>query len=133
MLKTVSFLMLFFPIYVMSQNNNIGNVEIIQDARIDDLVNTHIAINKKFKQNGYRIQIFFDSGNNSKSAAYKAKSDFLTLYPDIESYVVFESPYYKVRVGNFRTRLDAQRFLNVISSHYTNAFIVKDVIDYPQL
>lgn len=122
----------FLPIIILAQSqNNIGDVQIIQDDRVVELVEKHIAINKKFKKNGYRIQIFFDSGNNSKNGAYKAKTDFLMQHPNVETYVIFESPFYKVRIGNFRSRLEAQSFLNNISSQYSNAFIVKDIIDYP--
>ncbi len=133
----LKFFILFFlalPIAAIAQNQNIkGNVQIIQDNRITELVDKHIAINKKFQKNGYRIQIFFDSGNNSKNAAYAVKTEFLMKHPNVDTYVIFESPFYKVRVGNFRTRLDAQCFLNNISSLYTNAFIVKDMIDYPDI
>jgi len=120
-------------ILVKAQNSSVGNVEIFQDDRISGLIEKHIAINSKFKKQGYRIQIYFDSGNNSKNGAYTAKSSFLSRYPDVEAYVSFESPFYKVRVGNFRTRLDAFCFLNHIAAHYTNAFIVKGEIDFPPL
>ncbi|HRS54065.1 MAG TPA: SPOR domain-containing protein, partial [Bacteroidales bacterium] len=75
--------------------------------------------------------IYFDSGNNSKSRAYEVKHSFTLNYPDVDVYILFEAPYYKVRVGNFRTRLDAYSFFRKISAKYPDAFIVKDFIDYP--
>ena len=80
---------------------------------------------------GFRIQIFFDSGNNSKTKAQSIYEEFKAKYPDIGAYLSFKSPNYKVRVGDFRTRLDAQRFLNEIIAEYPSAWIVADMIRFP--
>ena len=113
-----------------------GKIEIIvQDTRINTLVSKHIAFNEsRGSIRGFRIQIFFDSGNNSKSKANSAMSEFKAAHPDIGAYLLFQEPNFKVRVGDFRSRMDAQRFLHKIAEDLPNAFIVKDdEINYPNL
>ena len=111
-----------------------GHVQIIQDERVDLLVSKHIQVNQNRKGiEGYRIQIFFDSGNNSKTKAESIYEGFKAKYPDVGAYLSFKSPNYKVRVGDFRTRLDAQRFLNEIITEYPNAWIIADMINLPNV
>jgi len=113
-----------------------GKVEVItQDVRINTLISKHIAFNEnKACIKGFRIQIFFDSGNNSKSGAVTAINEFKNKYSKTEAYLTFQEPNYKVRVGDFRTRMDAQRFLHKIIEEYPNAFIVIDnEINLPNL
>jgi SPOR domain len=111
-----------------------GNVQIIQDEKVDLLVSKHIQINQNRKGiEGFRIQIFFDSGNNSKTKAESIYEGFKAKYPEMGAYLSFKSPNYKVRVGDFRTRLDAQRFLNEIITEYPNAWIIADMIKLPNV
>jgi hypothetical protein len=133
-LSTVIFLFLLgiFPGNTSAQKADTitGTLQINQDMRVNVLLNKHIEINQvKQTIDGFRIQVFFDSGNNSKSKAQAALDEFVARYPKIMAYLTFKSPNYKVRVGDFRTRLDAQRFLNEIIADYPNAFIITDQIN----
>jgi hypothetical protein len=111
-----------------------GHILIIQDNRVDLLVSKHVQINQNRKGiEGYRIQIFFDSGNNSKTKAQSIYEGFKAKYPEVKAYLSFKSPNYKVRVGDYRTRLDAQRFLNDIIIEYPNAWIIADLINLPSV
>lgn len=111
-----------------------GHIQVIQDDRVDLLVSKHIQINQNRNgMEGYKIQIFFDSGNNSKTKAQSIYEGFKAKYPDVRVYLSFKSPNYKVRVGDFRTRLDAQRFLNDIIDEYPNAWIIADMINLPKV
>jgi hypothetical protein len=127
---------LFSGIYTCFSQKT-GNVDlIIQDTRISSLVEKHMAFNENRGSinNGFRIQIFFDSGNNSKNKAITLMNEFKSKHPKTEAYLMFSEPNYKVRVGDFRSRMDAQRFLAKISDEYPNAFIVKDCsVNYPNL
>jgi len=128
--------LLTWPCFSMGQNPDSLMVEseIIQDARVDLLVKKHIQINQAINaMDGYRIQLFSDSGNNSKTAAQAVQDEFLVKYPETGVYLTFKSPNYKVRIGDFRTRLDAQRFLNEIAVDYPNAFIIADQINLPKV
>jgi hypothetical protein len=115
-------------------NKGNGHIQVIQDDKVDLLVSKHIQINQNRNGiDGYRIQIFFDSGNNSKTKAQSIYEGFKAKYPDVRAYLSFKSPNYKVRVGDFRTRLDAQRFLNEIIDEYPNAWIIADMIGLPKV
>jgi hypothetical protein len=109
-----------------------GSVTIIQDSRIDSL----LVLNKKMNEKnphieGWRINIFFESGNNSKKMAIDTKAKFVQSYTDVPCYVVFQEPYYKVRVGDYRTRMEAEKLLKEIVAEYPNAFVVEDEINFP--
>ena len=69
-------------------NKEKGHIQIIQDEKVDLLVSKHIQINQNKKGiEGYRIQIFFDSGNNSKTKAQSIYEGFKAKYPDIRAYL----------------------------------------------
>ena len=107
--------------------------EIVQDPRIDQLVSKHIKVNQELvTMDGFRIQLFSDSGNNSKTRAQVLQEELLVKYPEMGVYLTFKSPNYKIRLGDFRTKLDAQRILNQIAVDYPNAFIVSDQINLPK-
>lgn len=128
-------LLLALPVILRAQHHAADTVKggIIQDARVDLLVGKHIQVNESLKtMEGFRIQLFSDSGNNSKTKAQAAHDEFQSRFPDIGVYLTFKSPNYKVRVGDFRTKLDAQRFLNEITADYSNAFIITDQINLPK-
>lgn len=111
-----------------------GDVVVYQDARIDSLVKQHITLNKAFPGiDGYRVMIFFDAGNNSKDTAYRVMIEFNEEYPDVPAYISFNPPYYRVRVGDFRTELEAVRFRNKIKWDYPNAWVVNTTIQLPKL
>ena len=111
-----------------------GSVTIYQDKLVDELIQKQVKLNESGNsQDGYRIQIFSDSGNNSKAKAQTAMDEFLAKHPEMKAYLVFKSPNYKVKVGDFRNKLDAIRYLNEISADFPNAFIISDLINLPQV
>lgn len=109
------------------------STEVIRDPAIDRLVEKHIQVNQRNGGvSGYRIQIFFDSGNNSKTRAQSSYETFSARYPEIRAYLTFKAPNYKVRVGDFRTRLDAVRFLQEILPDYPGAYVIACQIRLPK-
>lgn len=107
-----------------------GQVNIIQDYRIKSLVNKQIRIDDRTPGSaGYRIQIYFESGSQARTKANEVKSEFLTYYPDVAAYMSYEQPFFKIRVGDFRSMLEAQGFKNIIAASFPNAFIVSDRIN----
>lgn len=110
-----------------------AGTEVICDPAITSLMDKHILVNEKLNgMPGYRIQIFFDSGNNSKTRGQAVYEAFSARYPEIRAYLTFIAPNYKVRVGDFRTRLDAVRFLQEILPDYPGAYVVTDQIHLPK-
>lgn len=104
------------------------------DPRISDLLQLHIAYNAAFPvMPGYRIQLFMESGNTALEKAEKVIETFEDKYSNIPAYITFGEPYYRVRIGDFRTRLEAVKFLNKIQRTYPQAWVVKDKIYFPLL
>ncbi len=119
---------------VYGQNANQGNISINSDPRIEELVKLHVAYNEAFPfMPGYRIQIFMESGNEALNQAEKVKEVFNEKYKNNNAYLIFVAPYYRVRVGDFRTRLEAEKFLQQIIRKYPNAWVIKDEINFPEL
>jgi hypothetical protein len=106
-----------------------GNVEVVQDEKITLLADQYRKMSLSNPEvDGYRVQIFFDSGSNSKNKAASIKGEFETVYPGIKSYLSYKEPYYRVRVGDFRTLIEAVGFQKKIAADYPNSFPVKDKI-----
>ena len=130
--KKIFLLIIFYVFNCSILKSQSENIKIIPESGIQELVNKHIEYNKEKETiSGYRLQIYFDSGNYSKSNAINVRTKFIETYPETKAYVIFNSPNYIVRVGNFRTRLEATAFLHNIGMNYPEAYIVKDDIELP--
>lgn len=118
---------------MVAQETNQNSPVVIADARIDSLVNLHIEHNKRYPVfQGYRIQILKASGNDALTLTEEAKTKFMKKYTDTPVYLTFDEPYYRVRVGDFRTRLEAEKFLKKISRKYPGAWVIQDYINFPK-
>ncbi|MEL7585452.1 MAG: SPOR domain-containing protein [Prolixibacteraceae bacterium] len=110
------------------------NLDVRQDSRVDSLLLNHIRQNqRKAGTEGFRVEIFFSSGSKARENAMRKKTEFLRSFPDQTAYMSFQSPNFKVRVGDCRTKSEALKLKEEIRSHYPNAFIVPDVIQFPKL
>ncbi|MFD1062344.1 SPOR domain-containing protein [Winogradskyella litorisediminis] len=96
-----------------------GTVNIEQPKAIDQL----LEYKKDIKTvETYKIQIY---SGDSASGAENAKSKFMSSFGEWPIEMVFNTPNYKIWVGNFRNRLEADRALLRIKKNYMNAFIFK--------
>ncbi len=82
--------------------------------------------NKGRKSSVYRIRIFFDNSQNARNVSTEVVDTFKVYYPDIPVYRSYSNPYFKVTVGDFRTKSDAMRFLEAIRPKYPTVFLVKE-------
>jgi len=105
-----------------------ASLNFINAERIDDLL-----IKKKRrssnKVNVFRIQLY--SGNRSGST--ETKNRFKKLYPNVLVETSYEQPYFKTKVNTLRSRLDAEKTLNIYKKHFKNAFIFEEDIDIDKL
>ncbi|MCB0410108.1 MAG: SPOR domain-containing protein [Flavobacteriales bacterium] len=83
-----------------------------------------------FKQEGYRVQIF---SGNKKQPAKEMKAKYISLHHKNKAHEIYQQPYFKVRVGDFRTKLEALAFQKELAIHFPNCFIVKDEIEIEEL
>ncbi len=110
------------------------NVVIYADPRVERLLEIKTINQKEYPGiMGFRIQLFYGSGARSRKQAGEVQAEFLKLYPQIGCYEVFQTPNFKVRVGDFRTKLEAKKFLNDLREDFPDAYIVKDKIQLPDL
>jgi hypothetical protein len=101
-----------------------------EDARIMQLAAKYDEYNRKKEfTDGYRIQIMY---TDIRSDAYKNKGQMYKDFPDLSSYVEYEEPYYKLRIGDFKTRLEATYYMQQVTPLFSGAFIVKDKIKIKQ-
>ena len=124
-LLIITFTIFIYATQGMAQSSE-GNVKIRTNPNIDKLVNERIAFNKANKtMPGYRIQLFY----GSEKSALKERDRFKQLFPDIRAKIVFSSPEWKVQVGNYLTRLDADSDLIEIKKHFPAAIVLQTDID----
>ncbi len=117
----------------LNYNVKKGKMTLHQDARIDKLgefVRSGETSVEGVKIKGYRIVIFFDQ---DKSVVAQQKANFLSRYNDHKAYIDYVAPNYLVRVGNFRTRLEAEALKAEILVYFPTAVVVADKIQLPEL
>ena len=102
-----------------------SNIE--SDFGLDRMLRLHIENNAKIKLvNGFRIQIY--SGSNQKESA-QTRLEFLELFPNVPVFSLYERPYFKVRAGEFTSRLEVEAFLKTVKQYFQGAFIVPDKVE----
>jgi hypothetical protein len=114
-------------------NDKKGEVKVVKDDRIQALtefVGTPQKSDPGVKIKGFRVQIFFDS---DKDLVNQKRSDYLAQHRENPAYVDYLAPNFRLRVGNFRTRLQAQEWEHELLTTFPDAIIVEDWIDLPQL
>ena len=120
---------LFFPFSLFSQDFNQKNIKYEDD--IDSLIIKHQEINYlKNGIDGWRVQLAFKS---TKEEIRASRLDFINKYPEIDTYLTYSSPYYKISVGNFREKIDALKLKDKIKREYIEAYPVPTIIPISEL
>ena len=106
-----------FCLNTQSQNSTVN-----QDPKFEQLLNEKRKINTSLTVNdSYKIQVYSGGSENAK----KILNDFKQNFIDIDATIVFNTPNYKVWVGNFKTRIEAERNLVTIKDRYKNVLLIK--------
>ncbi|MBN4070112.1 SPOR domain-containing protein [Olleya sp. AH-315-F22] len=96
-----------------------GVVIVNQDKQIDALLKLKKDINRT--EANYKIQIY----NGDREGAEKSRIEFRKSFSDWSTNMKYETPNYKIWIGNFKTRLEADRALLKVKKKFRNAFIFK--------
>jgi hypothetical protein len=109
-----------------------STVVVHKDPRIDVLIKKKAAINKATTNvartmRGYRLLVV---NTNSRDEAIAAKTKVYTYFPELKAYLQYQSPYFKLRAGNFKTRGEAEKYRKAMASMFSKGvFIVNDIIE----
>ncbi|MEO7979103.1 SPOR domain-containing protein [Flavobacterium sp.] len=115
---------LLFTITLSFHNINAQehNITIKQDPEFEQLLNDKRKINASITTNDtYKIQIFSGKSDEAK----KTLTSFKREFNNIDGTIIFQTPNYKVLVGNFKTRIEAERNLEEIKKSYKSVFLLK--------
>ncbi len=107
------------------------DVAVHQSASIQAAMNSHFETNTDKPLTGYRVRIFFDNSQTARTNSETTLNDFAKEHPEVVAYRSYTNPYFKVTVGDFRTKSEAMELLQKIKGDYPSAFIVKENINFP--
>lgn len=115
-----------------------GKVEVDKDPKVDSLIGNYLVGGKKNSAEpasssssyGYRIQIF--SGSDRKGA-YSAQTKFQDRFPETRTYISYRDPNFKVKVGDFRSRLEAEKMIQELKPAFNGLYIISEKINLPKL
>lgn len=121
-----------------------GQVTVIKDPLIDSLIARRILLEQLpagatntstvpskgsgaiISLMGYRVQVYYGA---DRREMYSEQARFKSEYPRLNTYITYKEPNYYLRVGDFRTRLDAQKFMNELRPSFPTLFIFKEKIN----
>ncbi len=101
-------------------------VSLESDMDLAFLLDAHLDKNMHcYYSQGFRIQVM---NSSNRSEVYEKKAEVYTTFNTHKGYIVYDQPYYKLRIGDFKTKLEARKFLEEVITEFSTAFIVKDEI-----
>ena len=116
-----------------AQVDSANGVVVHKDPRIDLLVKKQIDINEETTRDtrrtmsGYRIQVI---NSNDRNKVFAVKAKIYQSYPELKPYLMYQPPFYKLKVGNFKTKEEAEEYRKELSREYpTGLYIVRDIIE----
>jgi hypothetical protein len=124
---------LFVSVRVNAQMDSTGTVVVHKDPRIDMLVKKQIDINEETTRDtrrtmqGYRIQVI---NSNDRNKVFAVKAKIYQTYPELKPYLMYQPPFYKLKVGNFKTKEEAEEYRKELSRDFpTGVYVVRDIIE----
>ena len=105
---------LFLGAYNVSAQNSINS-----SPQIKDLIEKKRAYNKNYGF-GYRIQIYYGNETRAKSLRYKFRTEFPNIYHTLK----YDQPYWKVQVGNYKTKLEAEKAIILFKEKFSGIIVI---------
>lgn len=110
-----------------------SHVRVTEDSDTREAVRVVEAQRRQTETSGFRIVIFSDNGQYAGDNAEEVLKDFRGRFPHINAYLVYESPYFKVSVGDCLSMEEAQILMAELTPHYPKAFPKRETIGYEEL
>lgn len=123
----------FSELGIFPSDNSVATARVSCDPALKNIETSLIEANKKRHSYGYSVQIFFDSGVDAQSNAEKVVERYDREKMSDKAYIFYEAPYFKVRVGDCRTRLAATKLKKSLEIQFPGSFIIECKISYPKL
>ena len=131
-MKRYYFLLLACFLTLCGYAQHKGSLYVEQDSRVERLIKRQRDVyTENGTMSGFRVQIFMEIGNEAIDHAEVVKREFTESFPEIPIYLSYEQPYYRLRVGDFRNRVEAEKYLRLIKPQFNLAFVTADVINPP--
>ena len=116
-----------------AQTDSTSSIVIHKDPRVDMLVKKQAQINEVTTRDarrmvaGYRLQVI---NTSDRSEAIAAKTKVYQLYPDLKAYLLYQAPYFRLRVGNFTDKDEAEEYRKTLLREFPNSvFVVRDTVE----
>ena len=134
-MKKILFLLIIFPFLLAGQTDTTfsenGEITSVNEKGVNALIYKYEDILKaKNGVEGWRVQLAFKA---KQEEIRQLKIDFINRYPEIPAYLEYDAPYYRVRVGNCRTKIEAIKIKHQISKNFPGAYPVPEIINFSQL
>ena len=107
-------------------------VTVNQSRTMRSALDSYVSNNAAKKLSGFRIRVYFDNGQSARTRSEAISRSISNAYPGIGVYRTFESPNFKVCVGDFRTKDEALKIYHSLKATYPTAIILKETINYPR-
>lgn len=133
-MKHILSLIIFLSLVSTTIAQSNGSLNVNQDDRIESLIAKQRSlyyVDSSFS--GYRIHVFMEIGNEALQHAQEVKKQFEKSFPDIPIYLTYSEPYFRLRAGNFRNRVEAEKCLRRIKPRFKEAFVTADMIYRPKI
>lgn len=116
------FFLILSTIFFVKTNAQEIKTTINQDPKFEQILKEKRKINVGLASNeAYKIQIFYGNSEESKKKLQEFKKEF----KDLDGTIIFNSPNYKVWIGNFKSRIEVERAMIEIRKKYPSALIIK--------
>lgn len=130
-LLTVAFASAQDSIFIRTADSN--RVSVKKDARLDLLIKKQIQINEETSRQSRRLDKGFRLlviSTTLREEALVAKTKVYTYFPELKAYLFHQSPYYKVKAGNFKDRKEAESYQRRLELLFPKGvFIINDMIE----
>ena len=129
----------FFAITGFAQDTTVkkedssSSIVIHKDQRVDLLIRKQIEINEETSRDARRIAKGFRllvANTNNREEALSAKTKVYTYFPELKTYLIYQTPYYKLKVGNFKERKDAEAYQKKMNDFFPKGvFVINDIVE----
>jgi hypothetical protein len=140
-MKKIKFLLLLAGILFLKNSiaqdasipTDTSSIVVKKDPRLETLVKKQAAANAAYKRStartmrGYRLLVV---NTNKRDEAIDAKTKVYTYFPELKAYLVYQSPYFKLKAGNFKTKVEAEKYRKNFNTIFPKGvFIVSETIE----